>query len=153
MPATMTPRQLWRKSAAATPAERPIASPRLSRSSPVQLGPSIGRFKSGDTEVKTNLAKLLLALALGAAHLAPAHALPLNVFAQPKLALPTQGQVGDAAQLPVKPSQAALIALEAHPGAVVLGVKLLPTGEYAVTLKMGGSVLKVLVNATSGAMG
>jgi hypothetical protein len=59
----------------------------------------------------------------------------------------------DASQFPVKPSQAALIAQQAYPGAKVLGVKLLPSGEYAVTLKVGGSVQKVLVNATSGAIG
>jgi hypothetical protein len=28
----------------------------------------------------------------------------------------------------------------------------LPSGEYAVTLKVGGSVQRVLVNATSGAL-
>ncbi len=61
--------------------------------------------------------------------------------------------VQDAANWPVKPSQAALIAQEAHPGSVVLSVKLLPSGEYAVTLKTGGSVQKVFVNATSGATG
>ena len=61
--------------------------------------------------------------------------------------------VQDSANWPVKPSQAALIAQEAHPGSVVLSVKLLPSGEYAVTLKTGGSVQKVLVNATSGDTG
>lgn len=61
--------------------------------------------------------------------------------------------VEDAADWPVKPSQAALIAQEANPGSVVLSVKLLPSGEYAVTLKTRGSVQKVFVNATSGATG
>ena len=68
--------------------------------------------------------------------------------------LPTQLKVvEDAANWPVKPSQAALIAQQAHPGSIVLSVKLLPSGEYAVTLKTGGSVQKVFVNATSGAIG
>ena len=59
----------------------------------------------------------------------------------------------DASQLAVKPSQAAVIAQDAYPGSKVLGVKLLPSGQYAVTLKIGGSVQKVLVNATTGAIG
>ncbi|MBG1232223.1 PepSY domain-containing protein [Aestuariivirga litoralis] len=53
-------------------------------------------------------------------------------------------------QFPIQPSQAATIAQQANPGATVLGVKLLPSGEYAVTLKVGGSVQRVMVNATSG---
>ena len=111
------------------------------------------RFKSGVTDVKTNLAKTLLALALGAAPLASAHALSFGDLGVARVSLPPLAQIGQAAQFPVKPSQAALIAQQAHPGSMVLGVKLLPSGDYAVTLKMGGSVLKVLVNATSGATG
>ncbi len=59
----------------------------------------------------------------------------------------------DQGQFAIKPSEAALIAKNAYPDAKVLGVKLLPSGEYAVTLKVGGSVQRVLVNATSGALG
>lgn len=58
----------------------------------------------------------------------------------------------DQDQFAIKPSEAALIAKNAYPDAKVLGVKLLPAGEYAVTLKVGGSVQRVLVNATSGAL-
>lgn len=54
---------------------------------------------------------------------------------------------------PIKPSQAAVIASHAHPGSVVLSVTLLPSGEYAVTLKVGGNVLRVTINATTGAAG
>ena len=43
-----------------------------------------------------------------------------------------------------------MTAQSAFPGSTVLGVKLLPSGEYAVTLKVGGSVQRVMVNATSG---
>ena len=68
-------------------------------------------------------------------------------------AISDQIMAQDAGQFPVKPSEAALIAQGAYPGAKVLGVKLLPSGEYAVTLKVGGSVQKVMVNATSGAIG
>jgi hypothetical protein len=53
---------------------------------------------------------------------------------------------------PIRPSEAALIAKDANPDAKVLGVKLLPSGVYAVTLKIGGSVSRVLVDATSGAI-
>ena len=56
-----------------------------------------------------------------------------------------------ATNYPVKPSEAALIAQRSVPDSKVLNVKLLPSGEYVVTLKAGGSVQKVMVNATSGA--
>ena len=56
------------------------------------------------------------------------------------------------AQAKVPPSQAAIIAQQANPGSKVLKVKLLPSGEYAVTLKIGGSVQRVFVNATTGAI-
>ena len=58
--------------------------------------------------------------------------------------------VQDASKFPVQPSQAAMAAQAAYPGSTVLGVKLLPSGEYAVTLKVGGSVQRVMVNATNG---
>ena len=50
----------------------------------------------------------------------------------------------------VSPSQAASIAKDTWPGAKVLRVQLLPSGVYAVTLKQGGEVSRVLVDATSG---
>lgn len=56
-------------------------------------------------------------------------------------------------QITIKPSEAALIAKNAYPDAKVLSVKLLPSGDYAVTLRVGGSVQRVLVNATTGALG
>ena len=56
----------------------------------------------------------------------------------------------DQGQFAIKPSEAALIAKNAYPDAKVLGVKFLPSGDYAVTLKVGGSVQRVLVNARSG---
>jgi hypothetical protein len=57
-------------------------------------------------------------------------------------------EAGD--QYPIRPSEAANIAKDAHPDAKVLSVKLLPSGVYAVTLKAGGSVSRVMVDATSG---
>jgi Peptidase propeptide and YPEB domain len=50
----------------------------------------------------------------------------------------------------ISPSQAASIAKGTWPGAKVLRVQLLPSGVYAVTLKQGGEVSRVLVDATSG---
>ncbi len=62
-------------------------------------------------------------------------------------------QVADiSADYPIQPSEAASIARDAYPDAKVLNVKLLPNGVYAVTLKMGGSVSRVMVDATSGAI-
>ncbi len=53
----------------------------------------------------------------------------------------------------VSPSQAASIAKSTWPGAKVLRVQLLPSGDYAVTLKQGGEVSRVLVDANSGETG
>ena len=59
----------------------------------------------------------------------------------------------DPAQFAIRPSEAAMIAKNAYPESKVLSVKFLPSGEYAVTLKLRGSVLRVLVDATSGELG
>jgi hypothetical protein len=74
----------------------------------------------------------------------------ISVPAALHVAAPNTAQDGN---FPVKPSQAAIIAQQANPGSVVLSVKLLPGGQYAVTLKIGGSVQRVMVNATNGALG
>ena len=103
----------------------------------------------------------MVTLALGITQFAPAHAFSFNETdvtdgVRPVFSLLTPSMprfTEDAAKWPVKPSQAAIIAQEAHPGSIVLGVKLLPSGQYAVTLRIGGSVQKVLVDATSGATG
>lgn len=52
----------------------------------------------------------------------------------------------------IKPSQAAAIALGANPGAKVVGVKLLPSGVYAVTLRDDYNVMRVMVDGNSGAV-
>ncbi len=57
-----------------------------------------------------------------------------------------------AAEVAISPSQAASIAKETWPGAKVLRVQLLPSGEYAVTLKQGGEVSRVKVDASSGSI-
>jgi hypothetical protein len=50
----------------------------------------------------------------------------------------------------VSPSQAASIAKRSWPGSKVLRVRLLPSGVYAVTLKQGGEVAIINVDASSG---
>ena len=56
----------------------------------------------------------------------------------------------DQSRWPIKPSEAALIAQQSVPGAVVLNVRTLPSGQYVVTLRAGNNVLRVTVNATNG---
>lgn len=51
---------------------------------------------------------------------------------------------------PVSEDEAASIAKDQTPGARVLKVKLLKSGVYAVTLKDGGNVSRVMVDATTG---
>lgn len=58
----------------------------------------------------------------------------------------------ESSQYPIQPSEAANIARDSYPGSKVLNVKLLPSGVYAVTLKTGGNVSRVMVDATSGAI-
>ncbi|MEI7598956.1 MAG: PepSY domain-containing protein [Aestuariivirga sp.] len=51
----------------------------------------------------------------------------------------------------VPPSDAVQLALQAVPGAEALGVKL-KGDHYVVRLKQGGTVIQVLVDATTGAV-
>ena len=87
------------------------------------------------------LSILMGVLACGAAPTS-AQSLPLSIMQL----------VEDDGQFPVAPSDAAQIAKDSVPGSKVLNVKLLPSGVYAVTLKVGGSVTRVMVDATSGAL-
>lgn len=52
----------------------------------------------------------------------------------------------------VAPSEAAAIAQDAMPGSTVLRVRLLPSGVYAVTLRVKGSVIRVMVSADDGSI-
>ena len=52
----------------------------------------------------------------------------------------------------IRPSQAAAIAQGQVPYSKVVKVKLLPSGDYAVTLVADGSVTKVLVNGQDGSV-
>jgi uncharacterized membrane protein YkoI len=55
-------------------------------------------------------------------------------------------------EVAISPSEAASIAKGSWPGSKVLRVQLLPSGVYAVTLKQGGEVSRVLVDASSGSI-
>jgi len=59
---------------------------------------------------------------------------------------------GGAEEFPITEADAADIAQSQYPGARVLMVRLLPSGVYAVTLKEGGKVYRVRVNAKNGAI-
>jgi uncharacterized membrane protein YkoI len=52
----------------------------------------------------------------------------------------------------IRPSQAAAIAQGQVPGSRVVGVKLLPSGVYAVTLKTDDSAMRVMVDGETGAV-
>ena len=54
--------------------------------------------------------------------------------------------------LPIKPSQAAAIAQAQFPNSMVVKVKLLPGGVYAVTLRTDTSVERVMVNGQDGSI-
>jgi uncharacterized membrane protein YkoI len=58
----------------------------------------------------------------------------------------------DQSQVAVAPSEAAAIAQDMVPGAKVVGVRLLPNGYYAVTLRSKGSVTRIQVSATDGSV-
>jgi uncharacterized membrane protein YkoI len=101
--------------------------------------------KSGRTMLKFLFAILLIA----ASALTPVEAAArLRPLAQD---LAVQIAAGSTAY-PIHQAEAAMIAKSANPGATVLSVRLLPSGVYAVTLKVGGSVLQVMVDATTGSI-
>ncbi len=61
-------------------------------------------------------------------------------------------QVQSQGDFPVSAAEAADIARSSVPGSKVLKVQLLPSGVYAVTLKDGDNVSRVMVDATTGAI-
>ena len=89
---------------------------------------------------------LVLALALAV--------LPASAQSQPDdfMEDPAIYQDAQAAEPQVTPSDAAAIAQDAVPGSRVLKVKLLPSGDYAVTLKVKGSVMRVVVSGIDGSI-
>lgn len=52
----------------------------------------------------------------------------------------------------IRPSQAAALAKRSVPGASVVGVKLLPSGDYAVTLRTDTDVSRVIVSGQDGSV-
>ena len=50
----------------------------------------------------------------------------------------------------IKPSQAIIIAMRAVPNSKAVGVKLLPEGNYAVTLKRNNQALRVIIDGDTG---
>ena len=82
--------------------------------------------------------------------------------AQPEISSPGQFQIaqengdyGDengGGNLPISARQAAAIAKSTVPGARVLKVKPLSSGDYAVTLKGDGKLTRVIVNGYTGAV-
>lgn len=72
-------------------------------------------------------------------------------YADPDLADPgVDPGMGADQGLTIRPREAARIARQAMPGAKVLNVKLLPSGIYAVTLRGGGRLTRVMVDGRSG---
>jgi hypothetical protein len=83
--------------------------------------------------------------------------MPQDVFVEPNLRVryprqPDMQLAFDRSQVAVAPSEAASIAQSVVPGAKVVGLKLLPNGYYAVTLRDQGSVTRVMVSAIDGSV-
>ena len=100
---------------------------------------------SGQTMFKTVFAALLISILA----IQPASATLRHGLVMPELGMRIAASSSD---YPIHQAEAAMIAKSANPGATVLSVKLLPSGVYAVTLKVGGSVLQVMVDATTGSI-
>jgi uncharacterized membrane protein YkoI len=116
------------------------------RSSCVQQRPPMDvQNNSGQTMLKMILAAVLV-VAFAAQ---PAAAGTRHLFGVGEAGLQLAAAT---ANYPIHQAEAAMIAKSANPGSTVLSVKLLPSGAYAVTLKVGGSVLQVMVDATTGAI-
>lgn len=115
-------------------------------SSCVQMQPPMTECNhSGQTMFKTMFVTLLISFLA----VQPASAgLRLGV-AVPELGFKL---AASSSAYPIRQAEAAMIAKSANPGSTVLSVKLLPSGVYAVTLKVGGSVLQVMVDATTGSI-
>lgn len=116
------------------------------RSSCVQMPPPMTeQNNSGQTMFKTIFAAVLISFLA----VQPASAGLRLGFAGPMLGVRIAASSSD---YPIHQAEAAMIAKSANPGSTVLSVKLLPSGVYAVTLKVGGSVLQVMVDATTGSI-
>jgi uncharacterized membrane protein YkoI len=72
-----------------------------------------------------------------------------NIIVRPNLA-PRVNPPAPNLGVKIRPSQAAAIAQGQVPGSRVVGVKLLPSGVYAVTLKTDESATRVMVDGQTG---
>jgi hypothetical protein len=88
----------------------------------------------------------------------PAMAQTLNVQMQPKLQMQVTPKIQPRIQSPnrplilplIKPSQALIIAQRLLPNSKAVGVRLLPGGNYAVTLKRNKDVRRLIIDGQSG---
>jgi hypothetical protein len=73
---------------------------------------------------------------------------------QMQLRLQVQSRIRQPSRPPnlplIKPSQAIIIAMRAVPNSKAVGVKLLPEGNYAVTLKRNNQALRVIIDGDTG---
>ena len=101
-----------------------------------------------------------VALMLAAGELAlsqtPNMQMPQRIQVQPKFQLPKLVPRVQAPKrapsLPlIKPSQALIIAQRLVPNSKGIGVKLLPSGNYAVTLRRNNSLQRVIIDGDTGA--
>jgi uncharacterized membrane protein YkoI len=90
---------------------------------------------------------LVATLLIWASAILPATAAQRHGLADPALLI-----MAGTSAYPINQAEAAMIAKSANPGSTVLSVRLLPSGVYAVTLKIGGSVREVMVDATTGSI-
>jgi hypothetical protein len=103
--------------------------------------------------VKSILGAVSLALLMGLSlPAAAAKFTDLTILAAASTDADMTIQVAEGDEYAISEGQAADIALATQPEAKVIKVKLLPSGVYAVTLKEGGNVTRVMVDANSGAI-
>lgn len=89
----------------------------------------------------------------------PAQSQTQELQPQPDLQIQPKFQIQPRAQQPsrppdmplIKPSQALIIAMRVVPNSKAVGVKLLPGGNYAVTLKRNNQLQRVIIDGDTGA--
>jgi uncharacterized membrane protein YkoI len=108
------------------------------------------RSQTMELAVKTILGAVSLVFLMAVGHQAEA-ASPVNTESNVTVSEVGTYQVAEG-EYAISEGQAADIAQATQPEAKVIKVKLLPSGVYAVTLKEGGNVTRVMVDANSGAI-
>jgi hypothetical protein len=82
----------------------------------------------------------------------PARVFVPNYHVAPPLLRPTAPHPPAPLLTKIRPSQAAALAKRSVPGSSVVGVKLLPSGDYAVTLRTDTDVSRVIVSGEDGSV-